>query len=56
LQQKGDILHAKNNTIANGNRILQKNDKSMLQTFFEKEIPPYGTQTDNTLYFQGKKL
>ena len=30
--------------------------QSMLKTFFEKEILPDGTVTDNSVYFQGKKI
>lgn len=30
--------------------------QTMLRTFFEKEILPYGTAADNSKYFQGKKI
>ena len=30
--------------------------QSMLKTFFEKEILPDGTLTDNSVYFQGKRI
>ena len=30
--------------------------QSMLKAFFEKEIMPDGTEADNSVYFQGKKI